>query len=114
MQVVKGRSVEPLLPGGDDKGGSVFSEEVLELAPFTKFLATGSEDPLENKYCFHCLLCRQNISMRTRGLYELKRPFQRDCHFRAQQRLREKICPGKVRGRDKRVLYGSGLEAERD
>ena len=50
--------------------------------------------------------------MRTRGLYELKRHFQRDCHFRADQRLREKICPGKVRGRDGRVLYASKLEAE--
>ena len=52
--------------------------------------------------------------MRTRGLYELKRFFQRDCHFRADQRLREKICPGKVRGRDGRVLHGSKLEAERE
>ena len=28
--------------------------------------------------------------------------------------MREKICPGKVRGRDGRVLYGSKLEAERE
>ena len=52
--------------------------------------------------------------MRTRGLYELKRHFQRDCHFRADQRFRGKHCPGKVRGRDGRVLYGSRLEAERE
>ena len=52
--------------------------------------------------------------MRTRGLYELRRHFQRDCHFRADQRLREKICPGKVRGRDGRVFYGSKLEVERE
>ena len=52
--------------------------------------------------------------MRTRGLYELKRHFQRDCHFRADQRFREKHCPGKNRGRDGRVLYGSKLEAERE
>ena len=50
--------------------------------------------------------------MRTRGLYELKRYFQRDCHFRADQRYREKHCPGKFRGRDGRVLYGAILEAE--
>ena len=47
-------------------------------------------------------------------MYELKRQFQRDCHFRADQRFREKHCPGKVRGRDGRVLYGSRLEAERE
>ena len=106
--------LNPLLPSGDDKGGYVFTEEMLELALFAKVFATGPEDPLENKYCFYCMLRRRNISMRTWGLYELKRPFQRDSHFRADQQYREKYCPGKVRGRDGRVLYGSGLEAERE
>ena len=106
--------LNPLLPSGDDKGGYVFTEEMLELAPFAKVFATGPDDPLENKYCFYCMLCRRNISMRTRGLYELKRHFQRDCHLRADQRFREKHCPGKLRGRDGRVLYGSTLEAERE
>ena len=106
--------LNPLLPSGDDKGGYVFTEEMLELAPFAKVFATGPEDPLENKYCFYCMLCKRNISMRTRGLYELKRHYQRDCHFRSDQRFREKHCPGNVRGRDGRVLYGSKLEAERE
>ena len=44
----------------------------------------------------------------------MKRHFQRDCHFRADQRFREKHCPGKVCGCDGRVLYGSKLEAERE
>ena len=87
---------------------------MLELTPFAKVLATGPECPLENNYCFYCMLCRRNISMRTRGLYELKRHFQRDCHFRADHRFREEYCPGKVRGRDGRVLYGCKLEAEPD
>ena len=104
----------PLLPVGNDKGGYVFTEEMLELAPFAKVFATGPDDPIKNRYCFYCMLCKRNISMRTRGLYELKRHFQRDCHFRADQRLREKICPNKVRGRDGRVLHGSKLEAERE
>ena len=102
----------PLLPAGDDKGGYVFTEEMLELAPFARVFPTGPDDPLKNRHSFYCMLCKKNISMRTRGLYELKRHFQRDCHFRADQRLREKISPGKVRGRDGRVLYGSKLEAE--
>ena len=46
---------------------------MLELAPFAKVFATGPEDPLENKYCFYCMLCTRNISKRTRRLYELKR-----------------------------------------
>ena len=106
--------LNPLLPSGDDKGGYVFTEEMLELALFAKVFAIGPEVPLENKYCFYCLLCRRNISMTTRGLYELKLHFQRDCHFRADLRFREKHCPGKTRGRDGRVLYGSKLEAERE
>ena len=106
--------LNPLLPNGDDKGGYVFTEEMLELGPFAKMFATGPEDPLENKYCFYCMLCRRNISMRTRGLYELKRHFQCDCHFRADERFREKHCPGKVRGRNGGMLYGSKLEAERE
>ena len=106
--------LNPLLPSGDDKGGYVYTEQILELAPFAKTFATGPEDLLENKYCFYCMLCRRNLSMRTRGFCELKRHFQRDCHFRADQRFREKYCPGKVRGRDGRVLYGSKLEAERE
>ena len=106
--------LNPLLPSGDDKGGCVFTEEMLELAPFAKVFANCPEDHPENKYSFYCMLCRRNISMRTQGLHELKRHFQRDCHFRADQRFREKYCPGKVRGRDGRVLYGSELEAERE
>ena len=61
----------PLLPTGDDKGGYVFTEEMLELAPFAKVFATGPDDPLNNRYSFYCMLCKRNISMRTRGLYEL-------------------------------------------
>ena len=93
----------PLLHAGDDKSGYVFTKKMLELAPFAKVVSTGPDDPLNNRYCFYCILCRRNISMRTRGLYELKRHFQRDCHFKADQRLREKICPAKFRGRDGRM-----------
>ena len=103
--------LNPLLSSGDDKGDYVFMEEMLELAPFAKVFASGPEGPLENNYCFYCMLCRRNISMRTRGLYVLKRHSQRERHFQADQRFREKFCPGKVRGRDGRVLYGSKLEA---
>ena len=49
----------PLLPTGDDKGGYVFTEEMLELAPFAKVFATGPDDPLNNRYCFYCKLCKK-------------------------------------------------------
>ena len=50
--------------------------------------------------------------MKSRGLYELKKLYQRDCHLRIYLRFREKSCPGKARGRDARVLYGLKLEKE--
>ena len=106
--------MKPLLPSGDKKAGCVFMEEILELSPSAKVFAIASGDPLENNYSFYCTLCRRNKSMWTRRLYELNRHFQRDCRFRADQRFREMYCPGKVRGRDGRVLYGSRLEAERE
>ena len=91
----------------------MFTKEMLELTLFAKVFATGPQGPPDNRYCFNCMLCRGNISMRTRGLYELKSLFRRDCHFRADQRFREKYCPGKIRGGNGRVLYGLRLEAER-
>ena len=62
--------LNPLLPSGVDKGGFVFTEEKLELAPFAKVFATGPDNPLENKNNFYCMWFRRNFSLRTRGLYE--------------------------------------------
>ena len=52
--------------------------------------------------------------MKSRGLYELKRHFQREHYLRADQRFRARYHPSKVRGSDGRTLYGSKLEAEKD
>ena len=87
---------------------------MLALSLFAKVFATGPEDPLKNKPCFFCILCKKNISMESRGVYELKRHYRCECHLRIDQRFRETYCPGKVRGRDARVLYGVKLEKERE
>ena len=52
--------------------------------------------------------------MKTRGLYELKRHFQREHHLRADQRFRARYHPSKVHGSDGRTLYGYKLEAEKE
>ena len=109
----KGRP-KPLPKFGEESGGFVFTEEILALAPFAKVFATGPEDPLKNRHCFFCMLCKKNISMKSRGLYELKRHYQLDCHLLIDQRFRERYCPGKERGKDARVLYGVKLEKERE
>ena len=99
---------------GEEIGGFVFKEEMLAFAPFAKVFATGPEDPLKSRHCFFCMLCKKNFSMKSRGLYKLKRHYQLNCHLRIDQRFRERYCPGKVRGRDARVLYGLKLEKERE
>ena len=104
----------PISPSGSDGGGYVFTEEMLEVAPFAKIFATGPDNPLKNRHCFYCMLCRRNVSMKSRGLYELKRHFQREHHLRADQRFRARYHLSKVRGSDGRTLYGSKLEAEKE
>ena len=109
----KGRP-NPISPSGSDGGGYVFTEEMLEVAPFAKIFATGPDNPLKNRHCFYCMLCRRNLSMNSRGLYELKRHFQREHHLRADQRFHARYHPSKVRGSDGRTLYESKLEAEKE
>ena len=88
----------PISPSGLDGGGYVFTEEMLEIAPFAIIFATGPENPLKNRNCFYCMICRRNVSMKSRGLYEFKRHFQRDHHLRADQRCRARYHPSKVCG----------------
>ena len=102
----------PIWPSGSDGGGYVFTEEMLEVAPFAKIFATGPENRLKNRHCFYCMLCRRNVSVKSRGLYELKRHYQREHHLRADQRFRARYHPSKVRGSDGRTLYGSKLEKQ--
>ena len=104
----------PISPSGSDGGGYVFTEEMLEIAPFAKIFATGPENPLKNRDCFYCMICRRNVSMKSRGLYELKRHFQREQHLRTDQRFRARYHPSKVRGSDGRTLYGSKLESKKE
>ena len=104
----------PNLPAAGDNDGYVLTEEILELALFAKVFATRPDDPLSNRYCLYCMPCNRNIPMRLHGLYELKCHFEQDCLFRADQRLRAKICPGETRCRDGRLLYGSKMATERE
>ena len=43
-------------PSGSDDGGYVFTEEMLEIAPFAKIFATGPGNPLKNRHCFYCMI----------------------------------------------------------
>ena len=82
--------------------------------PISPSGSDGGGYPLRNRHCFYCMICRRNVSMKSRGLYELKRHFQREHHLRSDQRFCAGYHPSKVRGSDGRTLYGSKLEAEKE
>ena len=105
---------KPISPSGLDGSGYVSTEEMLEIAAFAKIFATGPENPLKHRHCFYCMICRRNVSMKSRGLYALKRHFQREHHLRADQRFRARYHPSKLRGSDGRTLYGSKLETQKE
>ena len=76
---------------------------------------TGPEDPLINRQCFCCLICKKNIPMKSRRLYDLKKHFQRNHHSRAYQRFfRAWYHHTKLRGLDRPTLYGSKLKVEKE
>ena len=52
--------------------------------------------------------------MKSWGLFELKRHFQREHYLSADQSFRAPYHPSKVRGSDGRTLYGPKLEAEKE
>ena len=104
----------PISLGGSDDWGYVFTEEMLEIGPFANIFVTGPENPLKNRQCFFCVICSSNVSMKSRGVYELKRHFQREHHLRADQMFRARYHPSTVHGSDGRTLCGSKLEAEKE
>ena len=104
----------PIPPSCSEECGYVFTEQMLEFTPFAKIFASGPEDPLKHRHRFYCMICDRNISMKSRGLYELKRHFQGEQHFRVDQRFRARYHPTKVPGSDDRTLYWSKLEPEKD
>ena len=84
----KGRP-NPLSKFGRKSDRYLFTEEMLALAISAKVFTFGPEDPLRNRHCSFCMLCKENISMKSQSLYELKRQYQRDSHLRIDQRFRE-------------------------
>ena len=106
--------LNPISSSGSEDGGFVFTEELLELALFAKIFATGPKKLLKNWHCFFCIVCRRNVSRKSRGLYELKRHFQREHHSRADQRFHARSHLSILRGSDGRTLYGSKLESEKE
>ena len=85
---------------------------MLKIARFAKIYATGPEDPLRNRYCFHCLNGAISISMTSRELYELKRHYQLEQHLVSDQHNRARFSASKKRGSDGRIFMGLNWQLE--
>ena len=76
---------------GTDDGGWVFTEDMLQRVPRVEGFPAGPEDPFHIRHTFFCMICRVNVSMRARGIYEIKRHYQSPNHLR--QTLSRKVLP---------------------
>ena len=48
----------PVPANGGDEGGSVFKDEKLQHVPWAMLLATGFENPVDNREDFYCVICQ--------------------------------------------------------
>ena len=110
------RAIRPnlILASSSEKGELIPTEKMMERTNFARLFATSPENPLRNKHCFYGMLSEQNVRKAPRGISELKRPFQREHHFRLDKRDRERCFPKIVRGRQARVLIGEKREKENE
>ena len=58
------------------------------------------------------MVCFVNLSVRARGVYEIKRQYQNANHLRQNQKYREKFFPEDVSEKGARILYGDQLATE--
>ena len=85
-----------------DKDGCVSTDETLKRVHWVKLLATGPTKPLENRRKLCCMICKVNVSMLFRGVYEIKRHYQSAGHLRQDQPYRN---PLKLSGENMLLFY---------
>ena len=89
----------PFLESRRDEDGWVSTEEMLRRVAGAKLFATGPEHPIENRQQFYRMICKVNVSMRSRGVYEIKRHYHSAGHLRRNQHYRDRYFPGFFMGK---------------
>ena len=103
------------------RGGRIMREEYFEGMSWTRVFVSGPLDPEHNSYKFYCLICKDNISIYTKGPREIIRHYSSQ-HLRKDQRWRFEYLSVKdsvtgnvkhrVRGKDGKLLTAYQLELE--
>ena len=109
-----------LLPG---RTGKIMKEASFKGIQWTRTFVTGPLDPEHNKHKFYCQICKTNVSIFTKGAWEIVRHFQCESHFRKDQRWRYEHLKKKdkvtgrivheVRGKKGQLLTPLKLEREK-
>ena len=100
----------------------IMREEHFEGMSWTRTFVSGPMDPKWNRYKFHWLVCKGNVSIYRRGVIEILRHYATERHLREDQRWRyeymgiedpvTKTIRHQVRGRDDKILSPYELELE--
>ena len=110
---------------GDESGGN---QQARPRKPKKKFVlrrsyatdelgslfVTGASDCSKHPVSFRCRICRRDISLETKGRYEILRHFQGSKHFVRDQRLRLETPGMRVLDRRGRPLANEELDRQRE
>ena len=97
-------------------------EEYFEGMSWTRVFVSVPLDPQHNPYKFYCLICKDNVSIYTKGFREIIRHYSSERHLRKDQRwayeylsVKDSVTGNvkhRVRGEDGKLLTAYQLELE--
>ena len=81
----KRRSERPALPDKDRMWGP----KMLAMIPWAGRFFSGPKDPVAHPFSAHCRVCQADVSVKSKGHYDIVRHWVRDKHFRREQKYRD-------------------------
>ena len=105
------------------KSGKVMKDAYSKGIQWTRTFVSGPVDHVHNKFKFHCMLCKTNVSIFSKGAREILRHYKTEGHLRKDQKWRyihlqetdetTGVTTHQVRGKDGYVLTPIELEREK-
>ena len=79
------RSARPAIPDRDRMWGP----KMLAMIPWAGRFFSGPKDPVAHPFAAHCRICQTDVSVKSKGHYDIVRHWVRDKHFRREQKYRD-------------------------
>ena len=90
----------------------MWGPKMLAMIPWAGRFFSGPKDPVAHPFAAHCRICQTDVSVKSKGHYDIVRHWVRDKHFRREQKYRDEHGL-EVLNRQRQVLLGHRLEVER-